>query len=70
MNTLSPHPFGSTSGGSALIGSLVQTLDRFITLLATAFQGSIIVTNGVLYLAGHSFVLGILGMVYCTISRV
>jgi hypothetical protein len=36
----------------------------------TAFQGSIIVTNGVLYFVGHSFVLGILGMVYCTLSGV
>jgi hypothetical protein len=65
-----PLPFGSTSRGFTFIGNIFQTLNYFIVLLLNVSQGSIIVTNGVLYLVGHSFVLGILSMVYCTLSGV
>jgi len=67
---LFPYPFGSTSKGFAFINSLTWTLDRFITLPVNASQGSIIDADGILYLVGHSFILGIIGMVYCTFSKV
>jgi hypothetical protein len=64
MGALFPHPFGSTSRGSTLIGSLASTLDHLIILLVNVSRGSIIVADDVLYFEGRSYVLGILDMVY------
>ncbi len=66
LNALSPHPFRSTFGGFAFISNLTQTLGCLIALLMNASWGSIIVTNNILYLTRHSFILGILSLVYCT----
>jgi hypothetical protein len=68
--TLSPHPFDSTFGGFALISIFAQTLGCLIALPLNVSQGSIIVTNNVLYPASHSSILGILDIINCTISRV
>lgn len=63
--TLSYHPFGLTFGGFAFIGSLAWTLNNFIALPINVSWGSITIADGVLYLTNHSYVLGILDIIYC-----
>ncbi len=70
LSALSPHPSNLTFKGSTLINNLARTLGCLITLLMNASRTSIITIDGILYLADHFFVLGILGMVYCTLFEI
>jgi len=67
---LSPHPSGLTSRGSTFIDNLAWTLGHFIALPMNASRGSIVAIDDIMYLAGHSSILGILVMVYDTLYGV
>lgn len=56
---------------SKVISSLVASFRHWslIALLVNAFQGSITSADGVLYLASHSSILVICGIVYCTFLK-
>jgi hypothetical protein len=64
------HPFGSMSRGIVFIDNFVQILGCLIALPINVFQGSIIVANNILYLTSHSFIMGILDIMYYIICGV
>ncbi len=64
------HPFGSMSKGIVFIDKFIQILGCFIVLPINVFEDSVIVANNILYLTSHSFILGILDIMYYIIYGV
>jgi hypothetical protein len=64
---LSPHISSSMSKGIVVIDSFSWILGHLIALLINVSQGSIIITNNIMYLASHSSIMGILDIVYSTL---
>lgn len=70
FNELSPHPSNSTFKDIAFNDNLFQILGRLIALLVNVSWGSIITIDNVLYLGGHSSILGILDTMHYIFSGV
>ncbi len=64
------HPFGSMSKVIVFIDNFVHILGRLIALPINVFQGSINVANNIMYLTSHSFIMGIIDIMYYIIHGV